>query len=67
MAKITAVSVTEILPSQFANIASQFSFILNDDDLGKKVSVASEFSNGLLLHGYEDADGEHRKALYAGI
>ncbi len=64
---MTALSVTEILPSTFANIASQFSVILNDDDLGKKFSVVSEFSNGLLLHGYEDAEGEQRKAMYAGI
>jgi len=55
---VTALSVSEILPSTFANITSQFSVILNDDDLGKKFSVVSEFSNGLLLHGYEDAEGE---------
>ena len=60
-------SVTEILPSSFAGIAIQFSVILNDDDLGRKVNIASEFANGLMLHGYEDAEGEHRKAMYAGI
>ena len=59
--------MTEILPSQFASIAAQFSVILNDDDLGKKANTASEFTNGLMLHEYEDAEGEYRKALYAGV
>ncbi len=63
---MTAVSVTEILPSTLAGIVAQFSVVLNEDDLGRKVSAASEFANGLMLHGYEDAEGEHRKALYAG-
>ncbi len=31
------------------------------------MNAVSEFSNGVMLHEYDDAEGEHRKAMYAGI
>lgn len=61
---VTAVSVTEIVPSQLANIMGHFATVVNDDNIGQEPLLASEHPNGLMLRQYTDIEGESRKAYY---
>jgi hypothetical protein len=38
--------------------------VVNDDDIGEKAKLASELTNGIVMHQYTDIEGENRKALY---
>ena len=57
---VTAVSVKEIVPSQFASLIPALSAVVNDDDTGANVSLAAQNPNGLLLKQFTDAEGENR-------
>lgn len=63
---VTAVSVSEVLPHQFAGLVHQFSTVVNDDEIGDRAEKAAGLPNGLMLHKYVDLEGENRQALYYG-
>ena len=55
--KVTAVSVSQVLPSQLAALMPAFGIIVNDDDIGEGARKASELPNGLILQEYKDVEG----------
>lgn len=63
---MTAVSVTEVVPSHFAALVPQFSTVVNDDEIGDRAEKAAELPNGLMLHEYTDIEKEKRQAFYFG-
>ena len=63
---VTAVAVTEIIPSQFASLLGSFSIVVNDDDIGDNYRKSATLPNGIMLHQYTDVESENRQALYYG-
>jgi hypothetical protein len=57
---VTAVSVTQIVPSQLAGLISAFATVVNDDEIGEFICEAADHSNGLMLRQYTDIEGENR-------
>lgn len=61
---MTAVSVTQIVPSQLAGLISAFATVVNDDETGEVPREATASSNGIMLRQYTDIEGENRQAFY---
>jgi len=60
---VTAVSVSELLPMQQAELL-KLSIVLNEDEQHDDVTQATRLTNGHMLHEYAEEDGQARKALY---
>lgn len=61
---VTAVSVTQIVPSQLAGLISAYATVVNDDEIGEIAREAHSRPNGIMLRQYTDIEGENRQAYY---
>ena len=60
---VTAVSVSEILPLQQAELL-KLCIVLNEDKISADCAKAANINNGILFHGSKQEDGSFRKAMY---
>ena len=63
---MTAVTVSQVLPSFFAQMIPQLQAVVNDDDIGPQAGRSATLTNGLMLSEYLDIEGENRQAFYFG-
>jgi len=57
---VTAVSVSQVVPSQLAALIPTLSTVVNDDEIEERARKAAELPNGILLREYVDIEGEKR-------
>lgn len=60
---VTAISVSEILPLQQAELL-KLCIVLNEDEITTDCMKAANLNNGHMLHGVKQDDGSFRKAMY---